>query len=362
MRRRRMTIMGAVVAVLALVGLSLPAVTAQGAVKSAPFTGDNKSPLAVGSDSAGTDFIVYGCADGGLCEKTSKNWNVVEPIKGPIGGDLGPGNVSNPAIAVHPNGSLDVFWQASYNLYEVSATAAGTWGKIAERAPSDFSSAPGTYGSFNGLTAGSDNNGNDYVFFAASSDSSLWEMWHYTNGWRGPQRIYEPTGGGFLENAPPSAIESGPGVAVHPNGQQDVTWWGNTNSSEVANLWDAAYANGAWKTTNTGVVNGLSASLEPWPAAGADSTNRVDVFWLDPNNGLYWAYKVGTTWHNLSGKQLLSITGYQFSLNGPSVVVHPDGHIDVFWDGEANGDGPPSLWEISYNGSTWSAPISHGVL
>ncbi len=310
----------------------------------------DKPPFAVGTDSAGTDFVFYGGADGGLWEKYSGNWNPSEIVKPPIGDADGDGNVAQPAVAVHPNGNEDVFWQGtnSPDLYEVSYVYGSGWGKVQNLG----GPGSGNY-NFDGLTAGSDSNGNDYLFW--NNDGQLWEKWHYSNGWHGPALIYNPPAGSL------AGITNGPTVAVHPNGQQDVFWEGSSPAgSAVTDTYDDSYANGAWSGPKS--LGALSSSgLDTWPTAGADANNDVFLFWLDDISpgGLHEWWQIGSTRYGGAG-YALPVTASQYGgpATGPAVAVHSSTATDVFWWAEFGG--PPMLMEYSYSGGAWHTPVSRG--
>jgi hypothetical protein len=317
----------------------------------------DKSPFSVGTDAAGNDYVFYGGSDGGLWEKWSSGstwYGPSEILKPPIGDAAGDGNVSTTtAVAVHPNGQQDVFWQGENNqdLYELSYVPGSGWGKLQNLG----GPGPNNY-NFDGLTVGVDGNGNDYLFW--NNDGALWEKWHVGGSWYGPAAIYTPPPSGFLGFAPPSAIQTGPTVAVHPNGTQDVFWMGYNAQTLIANIWEDSYANGAWSGAKSlGVTTTVPADTE-WPAAGGDQNNNDYIYWQDPNGGLREVWHIGSTWYGgNTGQQLLNVNQYGNS-QGPSVAVRANGTQDVFWYEESSTT--PVLMEYSYSDGAWHGPTSRG--
>lgn len=358
-----------VVIVAATAALVVPAATAASAAPtSAPETCGcgNKSPLAVGTDSAGNDYVFYNGGDGSLWEKWSNASGTV--WYGPseiLGTSAGVG--ANLAVAVHPNGEQDVFWENMNNseLDELSFVPGKGWGK----SPTDLGRDVGDDNTFwTSLSAGSDRYGNDYVVYEGNGDASVWEKTHINGVWSGPLKVYDPNPAGFLGEAPPSAVNTGPAIAVQPSGRQDVFWMGYNSTTFTANIWeDSTGSTGKFSATakNLGITT-TQPTDDVWVAAGGILGNDY-LFWQDPNGGLRWVWYSGGTlkWYGgATGQQLLDANTYGGLSQGPSVVVHSTSSIDVFWYAQnvsASGTVSIDLMELSYRNGAWqTSPVNHG--
>ncbi len=164
--------------------------------------------------------------------------------------------------------------------------------------------------------------GGEYVFWE-STLGRLWEKRFTDRAWTPPRRLDA------------KKLGSGPTVAVHANGEQDVFWRGKAGS--LSETWYTS----KWH----GPADFVPAQLESAPAAGVDAAGDEYVFWQGTDGGLSEKSFTGGDWGppielNFAGKLAL----------GPAVAVHANGEQDVFWKG-TNGN----LWEMWYT-NQWNGP------
>ncbi len=325
---------------------------AQPALASGPLQCGCSGPaIAVGEDAAGTDFVFYAGTDQGLWEKWSsysQYWSAssTQGVELLTPQALGPGALiaSALAVAVHANGEQDVFWQGSdADLYEYSYLPSSGWQKV-----QNLGTLPPDGGLVGPMTAGVDANGNDYLFW--DFNGALWEKWNLGGTWSAATAIMTPPAPGFLGVPAAWSLQSGPAVAVHANGVQDVYWQGHNGQ-----IWEMYYANGAWSTPSDlgfGPANNVTA----WPAAGSDANNNDYVFWTS-GGALYENWDLSGVWNGGAGGHEL-LNAAEFDSDIPAqVAVHANGEQDVFWAQESPAN---VLMEYYYTNGAWHGPVDLG--
>ncbi len=232
-----------------------------------------------------------------------------------------PQNVSQPAVAVAPNGTQLVFWKGAGNhLAEVWYT--GSWnGPLTLPQFGTLASAPSVAVTRDGST--------ELVFWEGPGGHLL-EAWYAGGGWHGPVDWTTAFGGVGL-------LASAPSVVTTADGQQLVFWQG-TNG----HLWEAWYAAGSWHGPVDWAALGTLASA-PSATITPDGSQQL-VFFQGSDGRLTEDWFTGV-WNGPMEFGALS--------SPPSVTVTPDGSTQLVFSKTAAGH----LQESWYALGSWHGPI-----
>jgi hypothetical protein len=241
------------------------------------------------SSDGSTQLVFWQGAAGHLFEAWyTGSWHGPADVSAAFLGSAAP-LASSPTVTATPGGSQLVFWRGPANhLFE--AWYAGAW-----YGPADL-----TAGAFGGAaplssapSAAVTPDGSTQLVFWQGTAGHLFEAW-YTGSWHGPLDI----SAAFLGSAAP--LESAPGIAVTPDGRQQLVYW----QGPANHLFEAWYA-GAWYgpvDLTAGLFGGAGPlTSAPSAAVTVDGSTQI-VFWQGQGQSLWEAWFTGR-WngpHNFS--------------------------------------------------------------
>jgi hypothetical protein len=137
-----------------------------------------------------------------------------------------------------------------------------------------------------------------------------------------------------------------PQVAVTPDGSQQIVFWKDTTTNQLAEAW---YALGSWHGP-VGFPQLGTLTSTPAVAVAKDGSQQL-VFWEGPGGHLFEAWYALAAWHGPVDITNGSLGGHAILGSAPSVVTTTDGSQLVFWRGS---DG--HLGEAWYSAGGWHGP------
>jgi outer membrane protein assembly factor BamB len=137
-----------------------------------------------------------------------------------------------------------------------------------------------------------------------------------------------------------------PQVAVTPDGSQQIVFWKDTTTNQLAEAW---YALGSWHGP-VGFPQLGTLTSTPAVAVAKDGSQQL-VFWEGPGGHLFEAWYALAAWHGPVDITNGSLGGQGILGSAPSVVTTTDGSELVFWRGT---DG--HLGEAWYSAGGWHGP------
>jgi len=137
-----------------------------------------------------------------------------------------------------------------------------------------------------------------------------------------------------------------PQVAVTPDGSQQIVFWKDTTTNQLAEAW---YALGSWHGP-VGFPQLGTLTSTPAVAVAKDGSQQL-VFWEGPGGHLFEAWYALAAWHGPVDITNGSLGGHAILGSAPSVVTTTDGSELVFWRGT---DG--HLGEAWYAVGGWHGP------
>ena len=149
--------------------------------------------------------------------------------------------------------------------------------------------------------------------------------------------------------APPHAVPhnvGAPQVAVTPDGSQQIVFWKDTTTNQLAEAW---YALSSWHGP-VGFPQLGTLTSTPAVAVTKDGSQQL-VFWEGPGGHLFEAWYALAAWHGPVDITNGSLGGHAILGSAPSVVTTTDGSQLVFWRGT---DG--HLGEAWYSAGAWHGP------
>jgi hypothetical protein len=143
-----------------------------------------------------------------------------------------------------------------------------------------------------------------------------------------------------------------PQVAVTPDGSQQIVFWKDTTTNQLAEAW---YALGSWHGP-VGFPQLGTLTSTPAVAVSKDGSQQL-VFWEGPGGHLLEAWYALASWHGPVDITNGSLGGHGILASAPSVVTTMDGSQLVFWRGT---DG--HLGEAWYAAGGWHGPSDFTTL
>jgi hypothetical protein len=137
-----------------------------------------------------------------------------------------------------------------------------------------------------------------------------------------------------------------PQVAVTPDGSQQIVFWKDTTTNQLAEAW---YALGSWHGP-VGFPQLGTLTSTPAVAVTKDGSQQL-VFWEGPGGHLFEAWYALAAWHGPVDITNGSLGGQGILASAPAVVTTKDGSQLVFWRGT---DG--HLGEAWYSVGGWHGP------
>jgi hypothetical protein len=137
-----------------------------------------------------------------------------------------------------------------------------------------------------------------------------------------------------------------PQVAVTPDGSQQIVFWKDTTTNQLAEAW---YALGSWHGP-VGFPQLGTLTSTPAVAVTKDGSQQL-VFWQGPGGHLFEAWYALAAWHGPVDITNGSLGGQGILASAPAVVTTKDGSQLVFWRGT---DG--HLGEAWYAAGGWHGP------
>jgi hypothetical protein len=136
-----------------------------------------------------------------------------------------------------------------------------------------------------------------------------------------------------------------PQVAVTPDGSQQIVFWRDTTTNQLAEAWYTGYWNGPVGFPQLGTLTST-----PAVAVTKDGSQQL-VFWQGPGGHLLEAWYALASWHGPLDITSTYLGGHGILGSAPSVVTTTDGSQLVFWRGT---DG--HLGEAWYAVGGWHGP------
>jgi hypothetical protein len=143
-----------------------------------------------------------------------------------------------------------------------------------------------------------------------------------------------------------------PQVAVTPDGSQQIVFWKDATTNQLAEAW---YALGSWHGP-VGFPQLGALTATPAVAVAKDGSQQL-VFWEGPGGHLFEAWYALAAWHGPVDITNGSLGGHAILGSAPSVVTTTDGSQLVFWRGT---DG--HLGEAWYSAGGWHGPSDFTTL
>ena len=137
-----------------------------------------------------------------------------------------------------------------------------------------------------------------------------------------------------------------PQVAVTPDGSQQIVFWKDTTTNQLAEAW---YALGSWHGP-VGFPQLGTLTSTPAVAVTKDGSQQL-VFWEGPGGHLFEAWYALAAWHGPVDITNGSLGRQGILASAPAVVTTKDGSQLVFWRGT---DG--HLGEAWYSAGAWHGP------
>ena len=142
-----------------------------------------------------------------------------------------------------------------------------------------------------------------------------------------------------------------PQVAVTPDGSQQIVFWKDTTTNQLAEAWYSGYWNGPVGFPQLGTLTST-----PGVAVTKDGSQQL-VFWQGPGGHLLEAWYALASWHGPLDITSTYLGGHGILGSAPSVVTTKDGSQLVFWRGT---DG--HLGEAWYAVGGWHGPVDFTTL
>jgi hypothetical protein len=151
-----------------------------------------------------------------------------------------------------------------------------------------------------------------------------------------------------LRPPPPFAPHNvgAPQVAVTPDGSQQIVFWKDTATNQLAEAW---YALGSWHGP-VGFPQLGTLTSTPAVAVTKDGSQQL-VFWQGPGGHLFEAWYALAAWHGPLDITSTYLGGHAILGSAPSVVTTTDGSQLVFWRGTGG-----HLGEAWYAAGGWHGP------
>jgi hypothetical protein len=142
-----------------------------------------------------------------------------------------------------------------------------------------------------------------------------------------------------------------PQVAVTPDGSQQIVFWRDPTTNQLAEAWYTGVWNGPVGFPQLGTLTST-----PAVAVTKDGSQQL-VFWQGPSGHLLEAWYALASWHGPVDITNGSLGGHGILASAPSVVTTNDGSELVFWRGS---DG--HLGEAWYSAGGWHGPSDFTTL
>jgi len=136
-----------------------------------------------------------------------------------------------------------------------------------------------------------------------------------------------------------------PQVAVTPDGSQQIVFWKDTTTNQLAEAWYTGVWNGPVGFPQLGTLTST-----PAVAVTKDGSQQL-VFWEGPGGHLFEAWYALAAWHGPVDITNGSLGGHAILGSAPSVVTTKDGSQLVFWRGTGG-----HLGEAWYAAGGWHGP------
>lgn len=277
-----------------------------------------------GSDTSSVDIMFASSSDGGT------TWS--SPVRAAF--DVSASEQRTPAVAFDGGGTLYVAWMDTRSghgdIYVARSTNGGSsWGlgvRVNDNSTLTDQSLPTLAAGDSGhvyLAWSDGRNGNDDIFFAASTNSG--------QSWSQNVKVNSDTG---------SAVQTEPSLARDGVGDLHLTWRDTRNGD--ADIFYARSTNeGAGWQTNRRVNQDGPGALQYLPSVAADEAGRVFVSWRDNRDGAHNIYAARS---DNGGANWLSET--RVNDDSPSSFFHDTPAIAF-----AGGQKLALLWRDSRTGS-----------
>ena len=266
------------------------------------------------------------------------NWDIYfsyRPAGGPWGAyvkvnsDPGTAGQYLPAIAVDPNGNAYVVWgderNGNWDIYFRYRSAGGSWGSDVR-----VSDVAGTSSQIEPSIA-VDPSGNAYVVWTDSRNGN-WDIYFRyrsaAGSWDPDFKVSDDEG---------TAYQTGPSLAVDPNGNAYVAWTDFRNGNDDI-YFRYRSAAGSWDGNIR--VNDVGTGDQKNQDIAVDANGNAYAVWNDSRSGsydIYFSYRpAGGSWD--SSIRVNDPEGSAFSITNTTVAVDPMGHAHAAWSDTRDGD------------------------